>query len=627
MHAVSQDWVDNEEKQLSGKTDLRFQLFSIATPPVRCVKNGNAVCNCLELFAVSNCSNANDYITFYFAERYNRIVFNSNTYRDNKANCTIEFWGTSLTPPFTPQLLLTINAGQDMPTSSYLDNVQYVVVKGNTKYMLLDGIKTELTNSDIVEATYKAHCSAINIDLPYHKVVFSTIEKSFPIYNALLGYFEVGYNDEYITLGCGYYYADKGGYKNDGFIQSYKFVDIISMLSQKYIFKNSSIYTMHDLLEMMLTPSTTYLTSIPELKYVPNYVDGNYFDQNELLGYSNTPYNKTVAEVLQMVAQTKGAILYVDENNIIRFKSQQLIDFPTIHDTNDMWLLEKPVENVEESVKNLTVNFKRMAITDTPTPPELIGTYTGKTDYRIDLSQYGIVSLENVSGGTALISISSLNMVYITASGSSVQFDLVYINKHSQQVIETYDLAVSGSGKNMILDIELCGTPSSNTLIQDVVDFLKLTTKQSMVVRFDSKYYVLDKLTSDYREYSDFIIEDIQTTYGQGSKGTIKGSVVKKRLRAPIVKDFNGLGIVIINPNPVSVRLTNYFDTSVFQNTYNFEPLQERTILYSSDTDLYLAYGLWQNDNDVSAYGYFDDGTGAETDYLDSKDTRLFGGN
>ena len=625
MHNVSTYWEDNQESQLRKKTLVELNVFNLGIIPSKITWSGVAgTINCVDLFAFEDLQDQ-DSITFEFDD----------TFSFNGGDIECESRGNG-----EPTILIydnfdTLLDSGEIPDvkarATTYNNVYKIVIENDQTQSEIDIVylslfgSVKLVNNDIEKMTYQAHCDVLNKDLPYHKVNFTTIQKSFPVGERVVGYFKIGYHtnyDEYIPLGCGYYYLDKqDGYKNDGFRQQYKFIDIISTLTQKYRFNNTTNYDYQSLVSRILISPTQYIKS-----YVPNFDNSNLSTQPTMNIEWSSVYEHTIAEVLQLVAQASGLVLYVDEKNIIKFKAIQANQAYIITDTNDMWLLDKPITDELDKVKTLIVNGckceKEFGSGGSSVNVGQFTTVSGQTRYYVELE--GIYTGLGISSGTALYTSNNYIVIQHTTPNTTVNINAGYRwttpkPKSSQQ----YSVLANGEF-DYTLNLELAYFPLYTDVSNHYVGWLRKNKQHTLSIRLDPKYYVLDKLNSGFKEYGDFVIEDISAVFQNGYKGTFKGRIIEERLQAPIVYVYSDR-IEVVNPNGVEVEWQSYDETSMM-SSYTLSPNETKIIYYTDDANLYYAYQNWVSLGITQYSCYFND-RNLEQDYLDSKSVKIFGGN
>lgn len=622
MHNVNQSWVDNQEKQLRKETLLRLSVFNQQVVPLYSEVDDSGLhanqITCLELMAVRELDGRS-----------------SAEFTIKRANLNFDNFHWKATSTFRISCysngsLVYEELSDDV--SGTVNDVELIIFSPEFEEDVIDiyyacfGSLIELENKDIQELNYKAHCSVINEDLPYHKVSFKTIQKSFPLDYTVVMYAEVGYKGiQYIPLGCGYYYLDRNSYANDGFVQQYNFIDILSTLTQKFVLNNANNGTYKSFVEMLLSNKNSYV----KMPFVPNFDNSNLSTSFAMNGYRSSVYEKTIAQTLQMVAQANGLALYVDEKNIIKFTKPQLSAVPYVADTNDMWLLESPATTSDERARRLTINAMKTEIEkeDNVNPIQLASfvSVSGQQEYVAEIN--GIYTGLALSSGSFVYS--SQNYLVIRQNSAGVTTNITAMVQWGEPQVKNsmvYDIDLDGTAE-YTLNLELGYDPNFTAVSEHYTYWLARNRSQTLQVRYDSKYFLLDKIESALKEYSDFIIEDLSATYGNGCKGTIKGRVMQTRLLPPTIQNVENGGITIVNPNADDVELVMVLnDTEVSQYGYSFKANETKTIW---DNDLQTAYNEWVDNGygrKTDFFVYFEDGSGQELLYLDSKNAIVFGG-
>ena len=621
MHNVRQNWVDNQESQLRKETLLRLSIFNQQVVPLYSevddsTYHANQV-TCLELMAVHELDGRS---SAEFTIKKTNLNFDNFHWKATSTFRIICYSNGSV-----------VYEGLSDDVSGVVNDVELIIFTPEFEEDVIDiyyacfGSLIELENKDIQELNYKAHCSVINEDLPYHKVSFKTIQKSFPLGYTVIMYAEVGYKGiQYIPLGCGYYYLDRNSYANDGFVQQYNFIDVLSTLTQKFVLDNTNNDGYKSFVERLLSNKNSYV----KMPFVPNFDNSNLSTNFTMNGYRSSVYEKTIAQTLQMVAQASGLTLYVDEQNIINFVKPEVYT-PYISDTNDMWLLEKPATTSDEKARRLTINAMKTEIAkeDNVNPIQLASfvSVSGQQEYVVEIN--GIYTGLALSSGSFVYS--SQNYLIIRQNNAGVTTNITARVQWGEPQVKNsmvYDIDLDGSAE-YTLNLELGYNPDFAVVRNHYTYWLERNKSQTLQVRYDSKYFLLDKIESSLKEYSDFIIEDLSATYGNGCKGTIKGRVIQERLLPPIIQNVANGGITIVNPNADYVELVMILnDTEVSQYVYPFNANETKTIW---DNDLQNAYDEWVADGygrKTDFFVYFEDGSGQELAYLDSKNVIVFGG-
>lgn len=618
MHNVSQSWVDNQENQLRKETLLRLSIFNQQVVPLHSeidiwdTLNANKIA-CLELMAVHELDGRN---TAKFHIKKSNLNFDNFHFKSNTP-----FWircydgeGTMVYEEYSDDIGGIINNVELITFSpEYQSDVLEI-------YYACFGSQIELTNKDIQELNYNAHCSIINEDLPYHKITLKTIQKSFPLDYEVVMYAEVGYNDiQYIPLGCGYYYLDRNSYANDGFVQQYNFVDVISSMTHKFIYGRTSETNTYKVLVERALDNTVFANPITYPSFparcVPNYDISNI----PTTSTTNLPNERTCAEVLQLIAQASGLTLYVDEHNIIKFVKPETYT-PYISDTNDMWLLEKPITTATEKVGKLSVSSSRLKVASTGNQ----GSFTPI----IGMNHIELNGIYNITSPTSTLGVDVITYNYIMKDYSASVSQTISASEFEYRVKAQQVYVINAdSQSNVSLELEIASQPDFTTVSNHCLYWLEKNQCQTLQVRYDSKYFLLDKIGSALKEYSDIVVEDLSATYGNGCKGTIKGRVMQERLLPPIIQNVENGGITIVNPNADYVELVMVLnDTEISQYGYSFKANETKTIW---DNDLQNAYDEWVADGygrKTDFFVYFEDGSGQEFAYLDSKNVIVFGG-
>ena len=626
MHNVSNAWKTNQNSQLRKKTDIKAYLFNGAKPDWARKIGALDFIYCKEAmsFSLVGTTNTIDFgfdtpidITFGGQKGVkfdiSPIYINTTshystqiTLKDSSNNVIASFnLATIFRNPTTYQNVSQIEF-------KVIGNEAGAIARAKCRYFSITK-PIELDSGDIESLEYKAHADVLNKDLPYHKIVVKTIEKPIPL-SVMCAYFTIGYkginngNDEFIPLGCGYYYLDTAGY--DEFKQQYTFKDTLKDLINPYVYKSYlGVNDLRSYASAGLYNPTNILYPVKKQNY-----DVSMISQTSS---QYIPIDKTIAEVLQMIGQADCKTLFVDNSNIITYKDFRL-SAPNIDD-NPFWLLEKPVVAQSEKARNLLMTayswqikyFNSAQVKETFAT--FTATQTGDASFRFEKGYYSAT----ING----YAFTTNNVNYFeTSVGSGITYNLEALGEYYESAIESQNKTISQNGDtDYTLDIHFLKDVNFNDMFDYYTYWLGLWHNLNLNVRLDPKYTILDKIKSD--KYGTFIIEDIEATYNGGYSGAIKGRIITPKIKAPILKSktitsSTSYSFEIYNPN------TDYdVDLLVAYNggtlSFTISPLETITLDYSNASQLSTDVANWLVENlssDVNAYFEYEDDYGNVVD-------------
>lgn len=633
MHNVSNAWKTNQNSQLRKKTDIKAYLFNGAKPDWARKYGALDFIYCKEAmsFSLVGTTNTIDFgfdtpidITFGGQKgvKFDISPIYTDTTNHYSTQITLKDSSNNVIASFNlATIFINPTTYQNVSTIEFkvIGNEAGAIASARCRYFSITK-PIELDSGDIESLEYKAHADVLNKDLPYHKIVVKTIEKPIPL-SVMCAYFTIGYkginngNDEFIPLGCGYYYLDTASY--DEFKQQYTFKDIISSLTQKYIWGDlqatADYYTiasraLNSRFSFLSIDATARSRGVPTT-CVPNH-------DISLVPFTNTtvfPNEKSVAETLQMIAQASGLTLYVNANNIISFVDTKTTSITT--DQNIFWILEKPKVSHSEKWRTLTINSYRYknkgseAITSIESGSPL-GVYfvdvkgaysniqSSHTKNAGDVFTYNFIE-QNITQTT----------FNITYTGVRFDLDIYYTSYYRSNAGDT----------DFTLDLEIASDPDLGVVSSHYTYWLNHWHNLNLNVRLDPKYTIGDVLKND--AYGSFIIEDIEATYNGGYSGAIKGRIITPKIKAPILKSktitsATSYSFEIYNPN------TDYnVDLLVAYNggtlSFTISPLETITLDYSNASQLSTDVANWLVENlssDVNAYFEYEDDYGSVVD-------------
>lgn len=461
-------------------------------------------------------------------------------------------------------------------------------------YCELNGNGVDITSDEIKQLSYKAHVDVLNKDLPYHKIDLQTLKLYSPndIQCAL---FFVGYPsiNEYVFLGCGYYYLQE--YKKQGINQILKFVDCLSTMTNLYCYSFPTQVSGYAEPSFVIRWATHYhasfgLNATGWRSWLPTYNFQNVDYSSAKLtsvGRFIPRGNKSCAETLQKVALAYGLTLYVNGENQIVFEDLQAKSH--IYDSNKLWLMKSPKNDDLDKVGTLTRQSYK------------VGTYdSGKVLYQQDSGEVIenadriLVLDESYAYGESL----QINGHPSVSTGNGTFNTVKFVESQNVAITITntvYNLTLcdrskttvfSGSDVNYNVVIDTVGLNEDAHLgIDYAVYWLNRMGnygKTSINVRLDPKYDVCDILNNE--KYGEFVVCDINATYNGAYSGSLSGVARLPFIEAPIVSDIqtnNGcLECDIFNPNDKELELTIGNLPLDVEHTMTIKPFE--TIHYDS---------------------------------------------
>lgn len=323
MKTVSQDWINEQKKPFRARTSIRLTLLTSPYTPYR-VSQGLAYCNCKE--ALSFILDANETIIFEFENEFDI----KSLYSSCSGSGTI----TIINANGTTTKTIVVNNG------AYIDawtpavkckTIMFSTSAGQTlrfEYGYINGTnyKKVLSTGDIVNLNYKSFTDIWNKSLPYQKVSFVKSGDTLAISKMTPLLVEVSqYPDEWVKLGCGFFFLDNFQINSDENTTTYYFTDFLSTLTLRYRGAYLNQQTLRDIMHQALDIDLTNI-KYPDyaqfnwgVEWVGNPTQDKTWDY-ETLGM-NPVIDRTVPETILMVAQTIGVMFYLGENNRIYFNS------------------------------------------------------------------------------------------------------------------------------------------------------------------------------------------------------------------------------------------------------------------------------------------------------------------
>lgn len=463
-------------------------------------------------------------------------------------------------------------------------NVRIKVLKDAYIYQKLGtytGAIDTYLNKDILNLTYKAHLSPINADLSYQKITFTiagyydlNYKKRVPCY------VEVSqYENEWIALGCGYFYLDETNYDRKANKTTLSFIDAISTFTIKNRL-GFVPYNTFDTYARDVVNTSNFMSDdehLPEQLNFDNTIPSFNVSDNDVKHYytTNIPnpnglVNKTVAETLLQIGQAIGGVLHLDGNNKIVFDA---LDTPTF--TEYMYAiatLSKVDYLKNDKIKRLAVQRPIIPNSHTTEPDAtLIETNiwnynadTGKYEQMIDFDcnyhiDYSTISTLPYYEGTAMF-------LYLQSNTGSETYTIVGGKETwAETSCSSYKILNDDGDVNIELKLELGGsTPINNKdgALNLLERYYEKPMRFNTLVRFDARFECGDYfILEDNLDQLGCLLTDIDMTFNGGMRATIGGVVCKPiSLQAPIISNLvinseNDWSFDVYNPNWFDVKL------------------------------------------------------------------------
>ena len=630
MKNVSNDWINYFNQQLVGSTDIgitafrnnnikRVDYFSLTT----------AKCCCLEALGFSGSISSNaSYVKITFKSPISTTnllskIKTSGHYTNLGIQLKLYCFNSSDTQ--VAELYFDyddMNANSVSITSSETISYAKLCIDsstgiGQTINLYIDYIYfNDIFNyngKDYTNIQYKAHLSPTNADLPYHEITTTFLGNTiFAVGTPML--FRVSIPDEYIRLGCGYYYVKEVDYDRKSDKTKVVCVDLLSTLTQPYswglfnfshygivsgvgVWTNEQFYdtddtwqdlTTGDLIDIAFN-SYKYYNHLPTI-CVPNDID-KYYD-----GTSGIPVNRTVAETLQLIAQAKGTLLYLNGDNKFRFYSLP---------TTTPYYYELPIINVKtkvdvdkrDIVKDITI-IECATINESQYENYITGAEEGilgnwQIDEVLDVDdgkikvnfEHAFSTLNGNDQESFTPNATSSNFTTITAyertyamcyfeatpkasviSGNQLSY---YGYPLAVKEVSTQVYKINNEGVSWTLKAEL-GHHTQRNAYNHLLNVAKSPRNFTTTVRFDPRFEIGDfiRIYEDNENVFKCFLTDINMNYNGGFSAELKGLVWEADYLPPIIKSFTTFNhdgeyeLTVENPNDYPTNLWFYHSTT-----------------------------------------------------------------